>query len=784
MARMRISSFNQSAHQSNAMDSKKVFALRKEGKLQDAYNLAVSLLNSDKDDEWNKRAMAWVLVDIIKLEINKNLQNAIAFFNQLISLKIQDDVLETQIKYLQSRLTPVNSEIEKASALSKSGSYLNALNQFRQIFKNNTNLFQAHHDAYGWAIYRYLKNEFESISSIEVKRILFEYNNLQSERPSMLHSQILRFVINYVRYNQDIDIYKYFLNWDPSNLMDEDTEKNNYDGKVYDSVLENLVKAFVYSPSHIDFDLLDQKIVVWHNLPLIDIYRESIFWQIFNAHKENQLSRLWQLFDNYATNYSKYGPSHWHSEILNLAQRFMTENNLWRFPQFLQNWDVTNFQNSDWRGDVYNDKPTKSLVAKALSNIYEYSKTANNPKDLEWILPFYKEATERLSDDIWLLRGYSNLLSLTGRQEQAIEVYNKVLLNLNNQAYAWHELSKLIKSQDINLAHSMLCMAISKQPKEDFLGDIRLDLAELLINKGMLDEAKRELITYEEFRQSKRWKISDRYNQLYSKVESASSLEYDKDYYRSHSNIAEAYLYKDIEWQPFLTYRSWTSKKNNEEMIAISNLKDIELAFKKSKYPTLKQSQVNEVISCKVYFDKAKDRYNILIAEKSDVTYEDFIDKASTAIAVVDHINQEKKLFHYYFNDTVEGIIRFSDTDLRPNIGDCLSIKYFMSFNSKSNKKEAQIVKVSATSETNPSLIKTVQGIIKLKYKHSGRTLEFHESLDSGLDVAKPDFAFIDDYYVHRKILNKYKINSNRDIKAKVINERGKWSVIDLIDLV
>lgn len=780
MARIRKSSFNQSAYQSNGMDAKKVSALRKEGKLQEAYNLATSLLNSDKDNEWNKRALAWVLVAIIKVEVNNNLQNAIAFFNQLLSLKIQDELLEKQIKYLQSKLVPINSEIEKANASSKNGDYLNALNQFRHIFKNNTNLFQAHHDAYGWAIYRYLKNEFESISSIEVKRILFEYNNLKSERPSMLHSQTLRFVINYARYNQDIDIYRYFLNWGPSNLRDEDTEKNSYDGKVYDSLLENLVKAFVYSPSYIDFDLLNQKIVVWHDLSLIDIYRESIFWQIFNAHKENQLSRLWQLFDSYAINYSKYGPSHWHSEILNLAQRFMTENNLWRFPQFLQNWGVTNFQSSDWKGEIYNDKPTKSLVAKALSHIHEYSKTANNPNDLEWVLPFYKEATERLSDDIWLLRGYSNLLSLTGRQEQAIEVYNKVLLNLNNQAYAWHELSKLIRSQDADLAHSMLCMAISKQPKEDFLGDIRLDLAEILISKKMLAEGKRELITYKSFRESKEWKLSARYSQLYQAVESASSLDYDKGYYKSHSNLAEEYLYKDIEWQPFLIYRTWISKKNNEEMIAITDLKDTELAFKKSKFPTLKQSQVNEVILCKVYFDKAKDRYNVLLANKSDVAYESFINKASTALAVVDHINQEKKLFHYYFNDAVEGIIRFSDTDLRPNVGDCLSIKYFMSFNSKSNKKEAQIVKVSATSETNPSLIKTVEGTINLKYKHSGRTLEFDEALDSGLDVAKPDFAFIEDYYVHRKILNKYKINSNRDIKAKVINERGKWSVIDL----
>lgn len=780
MARMRKSSFNQSAYQSNGMDSKKVFALRKEGKLQEAYNLAVSLLRSDKEDEWNKRAMAWVLVDLIKIEINNNLQNAIALFNQLVSLRIQDDILEDQIKRIQSKLTPVNNDIEKANTLSKNGNYLDALNQFRRIFANNTNLFQAHYDAYGWAIYRYLKNNSEAISPTDVKKILFEYNQLQSERPSLLHSQILNFVIKYVRYHQGIDIYRYFLNWGPSNLREEDTEENSYEGKTYPSLLENLIKSLIYSPSLIDFDLLNQEIKIWHDLTLVDIYRESIFWEIFNAHKDNQRPRLWQLFDSYVKNYSKYGPSHWHSEILSLAERFMAENNLWRFPNFLQSWDVNNFQNSDWKGEIYNDKPTKSLVAKALSHIHEYSKTANNPNDLEWILPFYKEATERLSDDIWLLRGYSNLLSLTGRQEQAIEVYNQVLLNLNNQAYAWHELSKLIKNKDINLAHSMLCMAISKQPKEDFLGNIRLDLAEILISKDSLAEAKRELLTYRDFKQLNNSRISDRFDNLYSRVKNSDTLAYDKLYYKRNSKYAEEYLYKDIEWQPFLIYRSWNTNKNNEEMIAITNLKDIELAFKKSKFPILKQHRVNDVISCKVYFDKAKDRYSILLVEKSDVAYENFIDEASTALAVVDHINQEKKLFHYYFNDAVEGIIRFSDTDLRPNVGDCLSIKYFMSFNSKSSKKEAQIVKVSATSETNPSLIKTVEGVIELKYKHNGRTLEFDEALDSGLDVAKPDFAFIEDYYVHRKILKKYRINSNRDIKAKVINERGKWSVIDL----
>ena len=301
------------------------------------------------------------------------------------------------------------------------------------------------------------------------------------------------------------------------------------------------------------------------------------------------------------------------------------------------------------------------------------------------------------------------------------------------------------------------------------IGEYLIDLAEILISKNKFAEAKRELITYKNFKESKNSTIKDRFHDLYKKVENLETLDYDKNFYKENSKSAEQYLYKDIEWQPFLIYHSWKSKKNDEEMIAITDLKNKELAIKKEKFPVLKQSTISEVISCRVYFDKTKNRYTLLQVEKSDLNYENFIEKASTALAVVDHINQEKKLFHYYFNNEVEGVVKFSDTDLRPNVGDCLSIKYFMSLNNKSNKKEAQILKISTTSETNTSLIKTVQGTIELKYKHNGRTLDFDEALDLDLDLNKPDFAFIEDYYVHCKILKKYKINSTRDIKAKVI---------------
>lgn len=59
------------------MSAKEVTALRKAGKLEDAYKLAQELLATDNSNVWNKRAMAWVLFDLFKIEAQKNNHNAV-----------------------------------------------------------------------------------------------------------------------------------------------------------------------------------------------------------------------------------------------------------------------------------------------------------------------------------------------------------------------------------------------------------------------------------------------------------------------------------------------------------------------------------------------------------------------------------------------------------------------------------------------------------------------------------------------------------------------------------
>ena len=178
--------------------TKKVFELRKNKQLSDAYKIASHLFTNDPNDEWTQKAYAWVLIDIIKIESTKNLELAKNFFNQLNSINFvtHDDILTKQIELLKPKLDSGYSHIQQAEQLSKNGKHQEALNIFQNI-KQSGNLSINHHESYGWILYRYVK-AFENTLTIDAfKKILFDYLNLKNERPSLLHSMILKLAVHY-----------------------------------------------------------------------------------------------------------------------------------------------------------------------------------------------------------------------------------------------------------------------------------------------------------------------------------------------------------------------------------------------------------------------------------------------------------------------------------------------------------------------------------------------------------------------------------------------------------
>jgi hypothetical protein len=292
-------------------------------------------------------------------------------------------------------------------------------------------------------------------------------------------------------------------------------------------------------------------------------------------------------------------------------------------------------------------------------------------------------------------------------------------------------------------------------------------LAKLLIIKGADLEAKIELNLYEKHRNEKGWKLSKEFETLCNKLLNINASGNNKTFYNDNLELAEEYIYNDIKWTDLLLFDKFKIKENKERLV-LTDLNSIELAINPYKFSALKNSKLNEVYQIKLHFDKSKEKYIALKVQKSNLEKKDLIDTASSDIAIVDHINHNKKLFHYIVNRSTDGIVRFNQTHLRPKVGDFIEIKYFKTFNKNKNEYRTNVLDISKTGKTNSSLLKEVSGEIRLNYKNG-----------------KIAFGFIDDYYIPGFLLEKSNIEDDDYIFVKMIFNpkeaiKKQWKVFEV----
>lgn len=884
-----------------------IYALRKEGKLEDAYQLALRLYQQDSADDDINKAFSWVLIDLCKKFISEqNLSKAQTYFNKLSSIQFEyeDEFVETikkQIHFLNPKIDTNYSEIQKAEELSKKGKHQEALVIFKNLISQNQ-LTELHHESYGWIIYRYVKAEESNLSSVQVRTFLRDYMNLKNERPSMLHSMILNFALNYSKTHTDFKFYNFFLLWNPENLRYDDLhDGTNQNGDKIPSLISRICREFVNTQTIFDIDkiliskILNHKSISdFDELPfqimsitretILDFFREPFFWNIFNAHKENRFSDLWSLFEQYNANYSKYGQSKWHSEILNLAERFMEENDEWRFLNFFKNWNPENLRNEDWKEIKKDEYTYKPLATKAIKKAFEVLKTQTSEQNLSWLIQPYEKAIKLFPDDEWLLREKALLHFKNNELDLAIKIYKQLVLELSDKHYVWQEFSDCIVS-DNSLKIGMLAKALSLENNEDFLGEIHLELAKVLIDENLFENALIELETYKKHREIKGWKLSAIFSELQQKTSSIKqNLKDNRELYKKYIPLAENFAYADFEWTEVVLVDKWKDDKGKERL-TFTDGKTIEFAIGKNRFEILKQSDLGQIFKFKLHKQEIKKevenkfswigkniiteyKYIPLIVEKSEkqhweildetfavvdyinkeksiihaITTEskevffpqikpalqigDFItaksytkkvkdekrtelrqiqkiDKSSviskfqTQIAVVDGVNEQKQLFHFVISSKLQGIVKYTETDLRPNEGDFVRLSFAIKTN-KDRKLRVKILSIEPTEEVNPNLRKDITGLLEVKYRN-GHYDDFNFDEDEELDnsifdenekltktIKKiPDFAFIEDYYVPKYLLEKHNITVDCRVKAKVIYgedkmNRPKWKVIEI----
>ncbi len=689
---------------------KEIYALRRSGQLNDALNLANSLLREDSYDDDYKKAYAWVAIDLCKNHIENNqLDKAHTFFKLLqeLNFEYEDEFVESiqkQTKFLRPKIDKSYAQIQKAEVLSKSGENQEALAIFKTLISQNK-LTELHHESYGWVIYRYIKNEEGNLSSVEVRTFLRDYMNLKNERPSMLHSMILNFALNYSKTHIDFKFYNFLLLWNPDNLRYEDLHDGYKDGKNIPSLISRICRVFVDTNNEFDIDEFLSNINL-EKETVLDFFREPFFWNIFNAHKENRFSDLWNLFEQYNNNYSKYGQSKWHSEILNIAERFMNENEEWRFLNFFKNWNPDYLRNNDWKETKKDEHTYKPLATKAIKKAFEILKTQTTEQNLSWLIQPYETAIKLFPDDEWLLREKALLHFKNKELEFAIKIYKQLVLELADKHYIWQEFSDCIVSDNF-LKIGMLSKALCLERNEDFLGDIHLNLAKTLIDQNLLENAFVELETYKKHREIKGWKLSSLFDELQQKVNSVNlSLKDNRELYKEYIPLAENFAYSDIDWTELVLIDKWKDKKGKERL-TFTNGKTIELAIGKNRFDITRQTDLGQVLKFKLHRQEIKTeveekfdwlgktvsteyKYIPLIVNKTEKEYWSILEDTT---AVVDYINKAKNIVHAITTENKE--VFFPQISNELQIGDFITAKCYIKKVKAINRTELrQIFKI------------------------------------------------------------------------------------------
>ena len=205
------------------LTSKEVFSERKVN-LENAYKMAIELVRQDPNNEWNQKALAWCLIDLIKKTQDK------LYIEQLNNIPedAYDEVLISSRNKVMRLLNPLNNEINKAKELSQSGHHRESANVYFNLLKQqpeNTDL----QISFAWELYR-LSQEVIIRAPINIaflKRYFYEYFRLSVEKPIILHRCFLQIAIKLIENEQldksnNIDLIDFCYKWNLNNFEYED----------------------------------------------------------------------------------------------------------------------------------------------------------------------------------------------------------------------------------------------------------------------------------------------------------------------------------------------------------------------------------------------------------------------------------------------------------------------------------------------------------------------------------------------------------------------------------
>ena len=333
-------------------------------------------------------------------------------------------------------------------------------------------------------------------------------------------------------------------------------------------------------------------------------FEEPCGWTIYRYLKKNEdklSSRDIRKALAYYIAFASCKPSTLHSCIMiqaaNLEKKYEND---FRFIEFCLMWKLESLRDEDFlseKGITDNGKSIEfmSLAEKVATRLYKELKQRHTVEFINELFPFFETIKDKCPSNRFIRLYIAQLYYWQGNTERAISEY-KYILRTTPEWFIWKHLGDICEDKEVRI--SLYCKAMTMMGKEEYIGELRLGLANLLLDANR-EQAAYEVEQYMMTYKANGWKIAGDVYLLQNKLLGITPSAQAKQFYRNHIEKAEEFAYSDIPVVE-LTYSGVVANKAGKERANLIN-KRKKIYVRTPLTSLLRKASVGDVFLVRVY---------------------------------------------------------------------------------------------------------------------------------------------------------------------------------------
>lgn len=333
-------------------------------------------------------------------------------------------------------------------------------------------------------------------------------------------------------------------------------------------------------------------------------FEEPCGWTIYRYIKNNEdkLSSLEiRKALSFYLNFASCKPSNLHSCIMIQAVNLEKKHeNDFRFIEFCLMWKLESLRDEDFlseKGTTDNGKSVEfqSLAEKVATRLYKELKSRHTEEFVNELFPFFLTIKEKCPSNRFIGMYIAQLYNWQGNTDRAVDEY-KHILRTTPEWFIWKHLGDICEETEVRI--SLYCKAMTMMGKEEYIGELRLGLANLLLDTNK-EQAAYEVERYMKTYKDNRWNIPGDAYLLQNKLLGITPSAQAKLFYRNNIDKAEEFAYSDIPVKE-LTYNGIVKNHAGKEKVNLVN-KRKKISVRTTLTPLLRKASVGDVFLVRLY---------------------------------------------------------------------------------------------------------------------------------------------------------------------------------------